>query len=266
MNGIHSRTSDSTSLDITPEKKDLVRAIEEGEKRYSLILKKAQLLKRDISDFQKIYDARIRRLYQRLNALESLLFKYRNISEYVDDIFSFTEAQNIFEETMKDRRARMEDEYREQNRIKDSADKIKGMPGKDREELKRIYRSLARIFHPDKTGGDEQMMKRINKAYKEGDLESLRDLDLEHVSKSDDTSFKGLQNRLEIVLRLIKKVNKEITSLRKSDMYILRKNLSKMSITETGNVLDHLARELRREIVKKEQELEVYVEKFGRGD
>lgn len=262
MKGTTSHTSVSTSLDFTREKKDLIRTIEKAEKRYSLILKKAELLKQEISDFEKKYDAKIRRLYQRLNVLESLLFKYRNISEYVDDLFSFSDAENVFEETLKDRRARMENEFSEWKQTNDSVHTVNGMAITEREELKQLYRKLARMFHPDKTGGDEQMMKYINRAYKEGNLELLRDLDLEHVSGNEDDSLVGLQNRLVIVIRRIEKVNKEMKMLRKSDMYILRRNLLKTNKANTGIILDTLAKELRKEIVKKEEELGQFKEKF----
>src|ERR1039458_2020161 len=33
------------------------------------------------------------------------------------------------------------------------------------EELKKQYRALAKLYHPDKTGGDGEMMKSINNAY-----------------------------------------------------------------------------------------------------
>lgn len=35
------------------------------------------------------------------------------------------------------------------------------------EEIKQRYRQLAVVWHPDKKGGDEEAMKRLNKAYEE---------------------------------------------------------------------------------------------------
>lgn len=40
-----------------------------------------------------------------------------------------------------------------------------------------MWRKLAHKYHPDKVGGNEEMMKKINKAYAEGDLETLRTID-----------------------------------------------------------------------------------------
>lgn len=47
----------------------------------------------------------------------------------------------------------------------------------EREEIKYLYHKLAHKFHPDKTSGNEEIMKKINKAYADGDLETLRTLD-----------------------------------------------------------------------------------------
>jgi hypothetical protein len=231
---------------------------------YKRLLKQAERLNRDVTDFQRLYDEKILGLYQRLNELESILFKYRHISEYVDDIFSFSEAQKIFDETMKDRQARMDDEYRKQKKKKQTIDSRNHLSEKHREELKRFYRNLALVFHPDKNGGDEQMMKRINKAYREGNLDALRDMDLEYISRNEDETMKGLEHRLKAVMLKIEKTKKEIGLLRKSDMYILMKNTSKTNKAKDGTVLDNLAKELRKEINKKQDQVDQFVEKFSR--
>ncbi len=43
-----------------------------------------------------------------------------------------------------------------------------------KEEISFLYRKLAHKFHPDKIDGDEELMKKINKAYTKGDLETLQ--------------------------------------------------------------------------------------------
>jgi len=260
-----STTSSVTILDITQEKRDLKHSIAVMEHLYKRMLKQAERLNREITDFQRLYDEKILGLYQRLNELESVLFKYRHISEYVDDIFSFSEAQKIFDETMKDRQARMDNEYRKQKK-RQSFDRKNNLSEKHKEELKRFYRNLAHIFHPDKNGGDEQMMKRINKAYREGNLDALRDMDLEYIPRNEDETKKGLEHRLQSVILKIEKAKKEIVSIRKSDMYILMRNILKTNKAKDGTILDSLAKELRKEINRKQDEVDQFIEKFGHAE
>lgn len=258
-----SHPSSSTSLDITQEKKNLKLSILQKEKQYIQVLGVVERLKSELSDFQRLYDTKIRRLYGRLNYLEGLLFKYHHISEYVDDILSFEEAEKIFEDTMKDRRARIDDEFKNEYKSKFVVDKKITMVAQELEEIKLLYRKLAHMFHPDKTGGDEHMMKEINKAYMEGDLEALRNLDLEHIPREQDETLSGLEHKLTDIVRRIEHANKEIRTLRKSDMYVLRKNLLKKNKTNHVKILDNLSHELRKKILQKEEEVAQFVEKYG---
>lgn len=69
---------------------------------------------------------------------------------------------------------------------------IKSRKSISEEELKKIWRKLAHKFHPDKANGNEEMMKKINKAYAEGDLEILRSIDQNETSEVKTTeALKG---------------------------------------------------------------------------
>jgi hypothetical protein len=153
-------TNHSQELDITQEKRELEHTVVEKEHELSTALERVESLKRDIADFQELYDLRIRKLYMRLEYLEEQLFKYRNISEVVDDHFSFSEAQEVFEETMKSRRARMEEEYDNVHRQEKLLQKKNSMSENAQKELKLLYRKLARLFHPDRLGGDDKYIQR----------------------------------------------------------------------------------------------------------
>jgi hypothetical protein len=253
----------TTDLDITQEKKDLRQEISDKEKFYKRISKELEHLKAEISTLQEVHDYKLGHLYARLDQLENLLFKYRHISEYTDDIFSFEEAQKVFESTMKERQERMDEEYRKQSSRDNVEDTEQGLSPKHKEELKRIYRNLAYIFHPDKTGGDEAMMKRINKAYSEGNLQELRSLDMAHIPRSSDDTLRGLQHRLVVVTQLIRKAKKEKLSLKKSHLFALRKDVLKSDSQSIEQLLDSIASELEEKIVRKEQEVGEYIKQFG---
>ena len=253
----------STALDITPEKKNLKLAIEEKEKQYTQVVTNLEQLKSEISTFQQLYESKVGHLYSRLNHLQNLLFKYEHISEYVDDLFSFSEAQKVFEDTMSERLKRMEEEFNQRNKVKKSDYKKNNRSGAYKQELRLLYRNLAHLFHPDKTGGDDTMMKQINKAYREGNLQELRALDLLHVTTKADDTLTGLQHRLSVVNGLIQKASKETVSLQRSEMYVLQEKTLKSTQTTPNNALEIIAKELLAEIARKEEQVKQFIEKFG---
>lgn len=252
-----------TALDITQEKRDLKLTIAKKEKLYHQIFSEVEALKTDLSEFKDLYDFKIGRLYLRIDELDNELYRYQQISEYVDDIFSFSEAEKVFEEAMKENRERMEEEFKKRNQTGNAAKKKTTLSVSYKDELKRLYRNLALLFHPDKNGGNESMMKRINKAYRDGNLGELRSLELEHIPAKVDDTFIGLEHRLFTVMQLISKKQKEKILLEHSDMYLLRKNAELKSAVQGQNPLDLLASELKREIERKEKEVADFVKKFG---
>lgn len=253
-------------LDKTPEMRSLEERIRIRERDLVNLLENIQKLKTEIYLFQTEYDLKIRTLYMHLDDLEAQLFKYRNLSEVVDSHFTFDEAAEVFDETMKSRQARMEGEYRKIRDEKDLIDKRSMMSARDRMELKNLYRKLAHQFHPDLNGGNEKLMIQINIAYAKGDLETLRDLELNHYeAKTDAGSTDGLKLRLNKIEKLIGNARAEYIGLHKSDWYVMKKNFLKSS-GKTADILGDLSLKIRRDIRKKEAELEEYKEKFGQTD
>jgi len=55
-------------------------------------------------------------------------------------------------------------------------------------------------------------------------------------------------------------------SIRKSDMYILMRNILKTNKAKDGTILDSLAKELRKEINRKQDEVDQFIEKFGHAE
>lgn len=259
----HSMPNSQTSLDITLEKKQLKHAISTAEKHYNKVCSTINRIKREITSFQHIYDEKLKDLHTQLNELEQILFKYQHISEYVDDIFTFEEAQKVFEETMKEREERLEEESKQKRKDQQMNDKRNALSEKDQEELKKLYRNLARLFHPDKTHGNEQMMIRINEAYREGNLETLRNLDVEHIPPKIDNSIPTLKHRLMVLHVLIEKANKEITSMKRTTMYALSKKMSKPKTPEDATILDRMAKKVQKEIQERQEQLNNYINKYG---
>lgn len=250
-------------LDITQEKRELIRLVQKKEQELQTVLEKVESLKRLIAEFQELYDIKIRKLYLRLEYLEEQVLKYRNIREVVDNLFSFAEAEEVYEETMKSRRARMAEDYERGHSREESVQKRNALSESVQHELKVLYRKLARLFHPDRLAGDDTFMIQINNAYAQADVEFLRNFQLHHApADKQDYSLHGLQQRLQDVYRLIENANTEIQLLRKHDMYIMKQHVAKTKLSKEI-FFQNQAKKIRRKIMQKQEELDDLKEKVG---
>jgi hypothetical protein len=141
------------------------------------------------------------------------------------------------------------------------------------ENLKQLYRNLAKKVHPD-LAPDEQarerrhrFMQEVNQAYAEGNEERLRSLLNEWESSPDSVSGEGTGAALIRIIRQIAQVhnrieaiNQEMENIKTSELYILklkidvaqdegRDLLSDMAAEVDGQIEDAEAR--RREMIKR---------------
>lgn len=255
----------TTSLDEPKEKRELERAIAEKEKLLVAILEKAEQLKIDLSVLKQEYDIKIGRLYLRLDEVDLEILKFKKIEDLLDKGFSFSEAQKIVEETLKKRREQIKEEYRNLDEEEKDFESRKIISVDEQEELKKLWRKLAHKYHPDLAHGNEEMMKKINKAYAEGDLETLRAIDREKSGADIETStIEGLKAKLATLEKSIEKANADFEVMRKSEWAILKKNIE----TATGqkrNLLNELSEKVLTDIAKKENQLGELRKKYGQG-
>jgi hypothetical protein len=246
----------TNALDITQEKRELKLMITAKEKQLTDLQKRIEFLKQEIDEFQKLYDDKLRKLYEHLNELDRKISKYRYLSEFVDEHLTFSEAEEVYDETMDNSWANMAGEYVNTHPIADRVDRKLWMSMSERIELKRLYRKLAHLFHPDIKDGNEQIMMSVNKAYAEGDLETLREIELEHCpADKNNVSLDGLKRQLSNLIQKIDNAKTEVKTLRKSDYYVMKRNMLRVS-GNNSNIFANLIKKVKREIRKKEAQLD----------
>jgi len=253
----------NVSLDEPLEKRELERAIAEKEKLLMAVLEKVEQLKIDLSVLKQEYDIKIGRLYLRLDEVNLEILKFKKIEDLLDNGFSFSEAQKIVEETLKKRREQIKEEYHKLDEEEKDFESRKIISADEQEELKKLWRKLAHKYHPDLAHGNEEMMKKINKAYAEGDLETLRAIDREKSGADIETStIEALKAKLITIEKSIEKVNSDFEVMRKSEWAILKKNIE----TATGqkrDLLHELSEKVLTDIAKKENQLDGLKKKYG---
>lgn len=135
-------------------------------------------------------------------------------------------------------------------------------------ELKRLYRDLARRFHPDMASGDEdrqyrtQLMMAINAAYAAGDLEKLKALALEP-DLFDKTAVSNDEQLVTILLRelgrlqrRLSEIQDELGSLHAKKNYRLMKQADRAG-TSGQDWLANIQAQLQEEIAHKLVERDV---------
>jgi len=255
----------NSELDEPLEKRELEKAILENEQKLNDLIEEIEQLKIGLTTIKQEYDVKVGRLYLKLDELDLEILKFKKIEDLINKGFPFEEAQKIVEETLKKRREQIAEEYKRLDEEEKEIETRKDISAEDKEELKKLWRKLAHKYHPDKVGGDEEMMKKINKAYAEGDLETLRTID--QTGARDDMgtqTIEALKNKLAGLETSIKKIHQEYELLKKSEWFILRENIEKAKKYDR-DILSELADKVLSDIAKKENRVSELKKKYEQG-
>jgi hypothetical protein len=136
------------------------------------------------------------------------------------------------------------------------------------EQAKRLFRQLARIIHPDLAGDAAERERRTNLmvaanlAYEQGDVAALEKLLADWERSPEAVTGSGALAELERTVRRIAQVqasidaiDEELDELEASAMGWLRRRTEKAA-REGWDLLAHMVRELDRQILEAEVELE----------
>lgn len=135
----------------------------------------------------------------------------------------------------------------------------------DSAELKRLYRRLARRFHPDLTASPDDrayrtdMMMRINAAYANSDLERLLALALEpdsisgSYSYSDQELVDALRRELESCQRRLREIGQEMAKLERHESSRRMQQAEKRAAAG-GDYFAEMWQELQRRLAQKRAE------------
>ena len=253
----------NTSLDMPLEKRELQEAILEKEKLLIELIEEIEHFKIDLSVVKQEYDIKIGRLYLKLDETDLDILKFKKIEDLINKGFSFEEARKVVEDSLRKRREQIEEEYKKLNDEEKDIEKRKTISQEEQEELKRLFHKLAHKFHPDLIGGDDTMMKKINKAYADGNLETLRAINQgEGLGSVDIKTIEELKNKLVNLEESIKKALYEQEQLKRSEWAILKESIEKAKKQER-DILSELAEKVLEDIAKKKNLLDELKKKYG---
>ncbi len=241
----------SWEIDEGLEVKEFKKEIEVKERELAEVITDTENLKNELSILKQKYDSEIGRLYLQLDEIEIEISQFKTIEELVEKWLSREEAEMIIWERTRKEQEKIQRQYSQIQEQEDEIEKRKKISEDEQKELKRLYKKLALKFHPDMYNGDDTLMKKINQAYEQNDLEALRLLDqTDSLWDSPKNWLEDLENRLEKLNRLIANKITELEQLKNSEWYVLHENLA-----QNKNLLDDLKKKIISDINFKKKEL-----------
>jgi len=133
--------------------------------------------------------------------------------------------------------------------------------------LKKLYREIAKLIHPDLAEDDserlkrDELMARANRAYQEGDSEKLRAILAEWEDSPESVKGKGAGAELVRLIRKIaqgegrlRTIELEMAQLKDSDLYELKKKVEQAEI-QGRDLLSEMAAKVAGKISKVKERL-----------
>ena len=235
----------------------LIQTIEEKREQVEELTVAMENLNAEVDLFQHRYNAQVGRYYLELDEvdLETKEFRLRlqlrreDISE--DEIE--TRVESCFRENWERINAASEQSESEEDT------ETNNLPDEEAKYLQKLYRKLAKRFHPDKSEDtDEQnrrleLMPLINRAYKENDLQILERLsfgDTEATLQTEESiaqKMERLHSELRSLSRATSELRSDINRVKAGRTYQLKQQVE--AAEKKGNdLLTTLAVDIKRKV------------------
>jgi hypothetical protein len=279
------RTKKKTSISrVAPSMDNILKDISKWEKRLFKKEKEDSELSIQVEDikialnlFLNEYNARVGLLYVRLDKVKLRIKEYEYRINATQNKGLSLEDLNAIEDEVGKRFSKQREKINDLERETYGSSEehkihLKEEEGQQRniefeKELKTMYRKLALKYHPDLAKDEIQkkdfhlIMSRINTAYKNNDLETLRK-DMQQVEREEkiaketpEEKLSRLKEEYEIVTNIVAKLKAELNDFKSNETYIFKEKVESAKI-EGRDLLEELANSIKEEITENEKTLE----------
>ncbi len=256
--------------------------VEEKERQVSDLSVRIQELKIKLSIFEGEYNVRVGVLYVKLDKINLSIKEYevrikfakeRKLSDVLEDIEDdvrdtfFEEREKI--NNLEDKTSESSQEYKQHL---EEAEETR-LDEESEQELKQLYRELAKKYHPDRSTDKKQsedyhkIMAEINEAYKAKDIEKLRSF-AEKVEREEKIAKETLEEKLdrlkhddEVLSGIIAKLEGELRSLKLGETYKLMEKVQ-LAKERGDNLLQQLAAKLKSQIAESQVRLDTLIAEY----
>lgn len=247
-------TSLVISLHEDKLKKRLQQSIFRKRKVLEESMEKVETLKVELELIKNEYTVRIGYLFLKDNQLDLEIIQYKNLKKLIDEGMTYEEAVKAEEDKFYNEILRMQKEQERIEEEKSFFEKRQEIPEDIKDRIRQLWKRLIRRFHPDLVSDPKEkserevLMKKVNKAYTQGDLISLQELENnEEVNHIEETDLEKLKLVLIQTENLIRDTKQEFRDLRESEWYMWKEKIEKTKI----DVFAEIERKLLDDIVKK---------------
>ena len=265
---------------LSPEQIEIEKKLAEVEAKKDRVAElelTLESLRLDLGRFEVEYHARVGSLYVELDRLELQVDEYRvRIRMIREKGLSASEIDELLNVEFGERRTRTSFYERQANEFREEHERqASKTPLSDEEEreLKALYRRLAKIYHPDLAGSEEEraehqkIMAEINNAYAEKDLERLRALERaakEKKARKEETIPEKLVRLIRQSYdldKIIENLLKALGEVKESPTFKLKEAVEK-GAAEGRDILGGIEEDLRSKIEDRGAELNGVIREF----
>jgi hypothetical protein len=239
-------------------KAQLHKSILSKRKTLTTWLTKNEMLRVELEMVKQEYDVRVGSLYLKDNQLDLEIIKYRNIKSLMEQGISFEKAVEALQETYYAEQLEMEQEaermrfeeviFHKREEITDESLLL---------DIKKLWKQLITKFHADLVQDPEEkmrrneIMKQINLAYEEQDIDKLKRIEHdEYVSSPHENSIENLEKMLVNIENDIIHQIHFYHEQRMSEWYSWKKRIA-YAKKKSVDVFKDIERKLLDDIVKK---------------
>jgi hypothetical protein len=243
------QTISKNTLGYSIDEINLKQNIENKENELLDLTYKIERLKLDISALKFEYENKIGKLYVKLDKANIYVKIYDQIISLVRNGIDYNKAKNSIERLFKEQ---LEILDKQANDINEENYPNNTVSKEELDELKQIWKKLSRKFHPDMINGNEKIMKLINEAYSNKDLDKLKQIEnMEYIINEKNTSLDDMKIRYEKLCKTIK-LSKENYSILKNTEWAKLKFDIENSKSNGIDLLNELSKKIIIEIEEKE--------------
>jgi hypothetical protein len=240
------------------KKKSLQQRITVRRKKLVALITKCEELRVELDLVQQEYTVRVGKLFHKTNQQDLDIIYYNNIIDLMSKGMSYADAVQKLDDTFYAQQRKLDEEREQMKRAQQLYEMHIGTAKKsDDPQIKNLWKQLVSKFHPDlvqdtkEKSRREEIMKLINRAYQEQNVESLKRLQNEaNIELDIDNTIADLERVLVDIENQIIEQEEVYIDLKTSEWYQWKINIARAKKKDT-DVFADIEHNLLNEIVRK---------------